>query len=649
MFCPFSSGAPPRASTTLTEQQPLNLKHLSEAVRTLTSPPNETIYNAFSSITADFPEYAEILKELPNNFTSSDVRLLEIIHLKAENLTGDGTKVIEAIGTKVIQDCSDDRLIRALKSLGGNLYHFLTTLDGVQDVLQLDDGKKASSDFTCRPSDEPGVLDLNLRTSRSDGKCVAHLLAGTLSGVATRFYGSRPDVELGTHPSDPSLYRYTIRTTNVTTDTDVINKSIQSLSQQASDLKIGVTSFCKAFPWHLVLDIRLEFVQLGTGFMKLFGKCLQQFGRSVHTYFKIKRPRNVRLSFKGIVNRANSPFVLTLCLPEPLNHHTVEGLEFKGQMVLCNESGSLLFVGSPLLDGLDSLTSRSLFISDIPLHDATRDVILIGEQARAQDGLRRRMDKLKSSIEEANLAVGKEREKNVSLLHMIFPPNIAKRLWLGETIEAKTHDEVTMLFSDIVGFTSICSTATPFMVVNMLECLYNKFDAYCGHLDIYKVETIGDAYCVASGLHKYSSIHAQQIAWMALKMIETCKTHHTHDGKPIKMRIGLHTGSILAGVVGVKMPRYCLFGHNVTIANKFESGSEPLRINVSPTTHQLLMKTPGFSFEERSRSCLPAGFPEHIPGTCHFLLSFVHPEMTNEDGDLDAHISTALKQLTLNS
>lgn len=62
----------------------------------------------------------------------------------------------------------------------------------------------------------------------------------------------------------------------------------------------------------------------------------------------------------------------------------LKGLEFKGQMVLCNESGSLLYVGSPLLDGLDSLTSRSLFISDIPLHDATRDVILIGEQARAQ-------------------------------------------------------------------------------------------------------------------------------------------------------------------------------------------------------------------------------------------------------------------------
>ncbi|KAK9872202.1 hypothetical protein WA026_016256 [Henosepilachna vigintioctopunctata] len=166
------------------------------------------------------------------------------------------------------------------------------------------------------------------------------------------------------------------------------------------------------------------------------------------------------------------------------------GLELKGQMVFCPESDSILFVGSPFLDGLDGLTGNGLFISDIPLHDATRDVILVGEQARAQDGLRRRMDKLKSSIEEGNRAVDKEREKNVSLLHLIFPPDIAKRLWLGETIEAKTHNDVTMLFSDIVGFTSICSTATPMMVINMLQDLYNQFDVFCGQLDVYKVCTL---------------------------------------------------------------------------------------------------------------------------------------------------------------
>lgn len=132
------------------------------------------------------------------------------------------------------------------------------------------------------------------------------------------------------------------------------------------------------------------------------------------------------------------------------------------------------------------------------------------------------MDKLKNSIQEANQAVDKEREKNVSLLHLIFPPDIAERLWLGalfflvvlpltslpppphpqwthllrphqiyfnagESIDAKAHDNVTMLFSDIVGFTSICSTTTPFMVIKMLEDLYSQFDEFCGILDVYKV------------------------------------------------------------------------------------------------------------------------------------------------------------------
>ncbi|KAF9818212.1 hypothetical protein SFRURICE_003953 [Spodoptera frugiperda] len=307
---------------------------------------------------------------------------------------------------------------------------------------------------------------------------------------------------------------------------------------------------------------------------------------------------------------------------------------------------SLLFVGSPFLDGLEGLTGRGLFISDIPLHDATRDVILVGEQARAQDGLRRRMDKLKNSIEEASKAVDKERQKNVSLLHLIFPPHIAKRLWLGEKIEAKSHDDVTMLFSDIVGFTSICATATPMMVIAMLEDLYSVFDIFCEELDVYKVETIGDAYCVASGLHRKIETHAPQIAWMALRMVETCAQHLTHEGNPIKMRIGLHTGTVLAGVVGKTMLKYCLFGHNVTLANKFESGSEPLKINVSPTTYEWLIKFPGFEMEPRDRSCLPNSFPKDIPGTCYFLHKYLHPG-TDPAASQVKHIQDALKDFNI--
>ena len=156
-------------------------------------------------------------------------------------------------------------------------------------------------------------------------------------------------------------------------------------------------------------------------------------------------------------------------------------------MIPCQESKCLLFLGSPVVDGLDSLTSRGLYLSDIPIHDATRDIILVEEQSRAQESLKRRMDKLRESIQQANEAVAIERKKNVDLLNLIFPPVVAEKLWLSQPVEAQQFDHVTMLFSDIVGFTAICSNATPMMVINMLNALYTQFDSFCGEIDVYKV------------------------------------------------------------------------------------------------------------------------------------------------------------------
>nr|XP_018895939.1 PREDICTED: head-specific guanylate cyclase [Bemisia tabaci] len=638
----------------------LNLKHLSDAICILTKPPNEALQAALKSLLREpqYEQYTEILNQLPDDLSNAEnYRYLDDFYEAAcRHSSGDVRTVLGALGERLISGC-EVHTQRGLRSLGSNLQSFLITLDGVHDVVQgqlrthNSPSTQAVSGFVCTLGSKPDELDLVFTTDRP---AVAFLLAGSLKAIALQLYNTQATITLTSILQDLNHYRYQIIVGSSSAETrehdgekvETVTRALNgvSLSSSAADLKIGVVSFCKAFPWHFVIDRKLDIVQLGAGFMRLFGSRLKDAGRLVTNYFEFRRPRVSAVSFKGILNRVNSPFVLALRLPSPLSCSPAEGLELKGQMVHCPESDSLLFVGSPFLDALDKLTSRGLFISDIPLHDATRDVILVGEQARAQDGLRRRMDKLKSSIEEANLAVDKERETNVALLHMIFPPDIAKRLWLGESIEAKTHDDVTMLFSDIVGFTSICSTATPFMVINMLQSLYNTFDAFCGQLDVYKVETIGDAYCVASGLHKQSAYHSQQIAWMALKMIHTCSKHLTHDQKPIRMRIGLHTGTVLAGVVGVKMPRYCLFGHNVTIANKFESQSEPLRINVSPTTYECLIRAPGFSFSARPRECLPQGFPAEIPGTCHFLDSYHHPGLP-EDADLDAHITAGMADI----
>ncbi|KAK4886242.1 hypothetical protein RN001_002513, partial [Aquatica leii] len=541
---------------------------------------------------------------------------------------------LDKLGQELIFTSCTEILERALMCLGGDLKEFLTTLDDTEEADH-------EAVFVCKICEN--YLQLDFTTERP---AVAYLLVGSLKAVAKLLYFIEAEIIITENNQDHKHFRYQINHLNVESPyyTDSILKHLYSSS--VSDLHLDVPTFCKAFPWHFIIDRRLELVQLGSGFMRLFGCVLKTCGTTAATYFEFHRPRSITLSFNEIIKRANTPFVLAIRKPPGVDPFPAEGLELKGQMVYCPESDSVLFIGSPFLDGLEGLTGSGLFISDIPLHDATRDVILVGEQARAQDGLRRRMDKLKSSIEEGNRAVDKEREKNVSLLHLIFPPDIAKRLWLGETIEAKTHEDVTMLFSDIVGFTSICSTTTPMTVINMLQNLYSQFDAFCGQLDVYKVETIGDAYCVAGGLHKDSSTHAQQIGWMALKMINTCSYHQTHEGQPIRMRIGIHTGTVLAGIVGVKMPRYCMFGHNVTIANRFESSSEPLKINISPTTYTRLMQSPGFSCEERPRECLPKDFPAHIQGTCHFLNSYRHPD-TSPDKDLAAHVEAALKDIGL--
>ncbi|XP_018338477.1 PREDICTED: head-specific guanylate cyclase isoform X1 [Trachymyrmex septentrionalis] len=640
----------------LENTQTLNLKHLRAAVTLLTNPSNEVVAMALEAllnkheVPLPMSTTSSLEKLLSNVEEEENYNLLEDIY---ETLNYDCDVDVNAffdhLGQELIAWACVGLLERAFRCLGNDLTAFLTTLDGVNDVVQHQSGSDTEAEFVCIAT--PEALELHFTT---DHPSIAYLLVGSLKGIARQFYSDKADVYILPDPYNTKFFRYRItperysEQLGVDDDCEVVSSTFRPLSTAATDLRMGVASFCKAFPWHFVVDRQLELVQLGVGFMKIFGHHLNRLGRGISTYFVFTRPHGVTLTFHEILKRANTPFILTLQRPHDIDKYPAEGLEMKGQMVHCPESDSILFVSSPFLNGLEGLTGRGLFISDIPLHDATRDVILVGEQARAQDGLRRRMDKLKSSIEEANLAVDAEREKNVSLLHLIFPPDIAKRLWLGETIEAKTYPDVTMLFSDIVGFTSICATTTPMMVINMLQNLYEQFDLYCGQLDVYKVETIGDAYCVACGLHRNTNTHAQQIAWMGLKMIQTCSHHQTHEGKPIKMRIGIHTGMVLAGVVGKKMPRYCLFGHNVTLANKFESTSEPLRVNVSPTTYLCLIQKSGFILEPRTKDNLPKGMPASVSGTCYFLNGYQHSSV-NASESLDVHIQAAITELGISS
>uniref|UniRef100_A0AAQ5ZSD9 Guanylate cyclase n=1 Tax=Amphiprion ocellaris TaxID=80972 RepID=A0AAQ5ZSD9_AMPOC len=233
-----------------------------------------------------------------------------------------------------------------------------------------------------------------------------------------------------------------------------------------------------------------------------------------------------------------------------------------------------------------------------------------GKKTNIIDSMLRMLEQYSSNLEELirerteELEI--EKQKTEKLLTQMLPPSVAEALKVGGAVEPEHFDHVSLYFSDIVGFTTISANSEPIEVVDLLNDLYTIFDAIIGNHDVYKVETIGDAYMVASGVPVHNgNRHAAEIANMALDILSavgTFKMRHMPD-VPVRIRIGLHTGPCVAGVVGLTMPRYCLFGDTVTTASRMESSGLPYRIHVHQSTVKVLRDLNlGYKLELRGRT-----------------------------------------------
>jgi len=276
----------------------------------------------------------------------------------------------------------------------------------------------------------------------------------------------------------------------------------------------------------------------------------------------------------------------------------------------------LLDMEMPELDGLGVLTELKsdetykslpiIVISGAEQFDKTIKCIEIG----AEDYLPKPFDpillrarifsslekKRLRDLEQKNMALlNQEKElleveqlKTEKLMLNILPRPIAERLKRGEKNISGSYPDVTILFSDLVGFTKMSSQTSATDLVKLLNDLFSRFDKRADSLGVEKIKTIGDAYMAVAGLPIPRPDHALLCAELALGMFEDLKAFNQENGKELDMRIGLNSGPVVAGVIGYTKFSYDLWGNTVNTASRMESTSKPGRVQVSPATFEAI-------------------------------------------------------------
>ncbi len=205
--------------------------------------------------------------------------------------------------------------------------------------------------------------------------------------------------------------------------------------------------------------------------------------------------------------------------------------------------------------------------------------------------------KAHAELEAAHRIIKEEKEKSDKLLLNILPLRVANNLKEKGRADPESYDNVTVYFSDIVGFTKLSTKLDPIFLIDELNDIFTAFDNIIERNLCERIKTIGDAYLCVSGMPEENPNHAENIVRSAIEIIRYLKDRSQHSDIQWEIRIGIHSGKVVGGVVGVKKYIYDVFGDTINTASRMESNSKPMRINVSEITYQIVKDK--FRFIER--------------------------------------------------
>ncbi len=203
----------------------------------------------------------------------------------------------------------------------------------------------------------------------------------------------------------------------------------------------------------------------------------------------------------------------------------------------------------------------------------------------------------RQQLESQHLRLIQEQEKSELLLLNILPLSISERLKGGEHRCADSYPSVSVLFADLVGFTRMSQGMSAGQLVEVLHELFSEFDQLVARMGLEKIKTIGDCYMLVGGLPEARDDHAAAVVETGLDMVAAMDRFNQSRNTELKMRIGIHSGPVVAGVIGKHKFTYDIWGNTVNVASRMESSGSPGRVHISAQTADLL--GPSFVLESR--------------------------------------------------
>lgn len=513
--------------------------------------------------------------------------------------------ILELFGKMFFDFCQESGYDKILQVLGATPHDFLQNLDALHDHLAtIYPGMRAPS-FRCSENQEDGTLILHYYSEREG---LEPIVIGIVKAVASKLHQTDVEVKVVKSKKD-NCDHVQFAIIEKGDKKCIAEPELEEFETMSLENKISPATFCRAFPFHIMFDRNLVIKQAGTSVARVV-PMLSQPNCLVTDVFDMVRP-HMEFNFDAILSHINTIFVLRTKSMEGMeteNEHS--RIRLKGQMLYISETELILFLCSPSVLNLDDLYRRGLYLSDIPLHDATRDLVLLSEQFEAEYKLTKNLEILTDKLQQTYRELEDEKKKTDRLLYSILPPSVANELRHHRPVPAKKYEGVTILFSGIVGFSQYCSKHSDskgaMKIVKLLNDIYTTFDVLTdpkNNPNVYKVETVGDKYMAVSGLPEPCMTHAKCIAHLALDILDLSKQIRTEDGESINITIGIHTGEVVTGVIGKRMPRYCLFGNTVNLTSRTETTGEPGKINISEDAYRCLMQPenhdPEFHFQYR--------------------------------------------------